>query len=145
MSQKCSPLLDEHLKEIADLTAQAFSGGEPYDALWVRIQSIESTKNIAWLMFNIGGDWALHTEYCHALLRATILEGELYILTIEKPSGKKEIASWVSWFPPGAKMFATQVFSMVSKSILEADTATRTVKLNELWNTTTFLKNLNLK
>ena len=56
----------------------------------------------------IGGDWSLNTEYCNALLRAAILEGEVYIITIER-GGKREIASWVVFFPPGRGLFGTQV------------------------------------
>ena len=56
----------------------------------------------------IGGDWSLHNEYCKAILLATILEGELYILTIGKGK-KKEIASWISLFSPGRNLFGTQV------------------------------------
>lgn len=56
----------------------------------------------------IGGDWSLNREYCSAVLRAAILEGEVYILTIEM-GGKREIASWVVWFPPGRALFGTQV------------------------------------
>lgn len=56
----------------------------------------------------IGGDWNLNIEYCNAVLCATILEGELYILSIAK-GGKREIASWAAWFPPGNALFGTQV------------------------------------
>lgn len=56
----------------------------------------------------IGGDWSLNTEYCSAVLRAAILEGEVYILTIER-GGKREIASLAVLFPPGRALFGTQV------------------------------------
>jgi hypothetical protein len=46
-----------------------------------------------------GGDRSMNMAYCNAILRAAILEGEVYILTIER-GGKREIASWVVWFPP---------------------------------------------
>jgi hypothetical protein len=58
----------------------------------------------------IGEDWNLNIEYCNALLRAAILEGEVYILIIDKGE-KREIASWTVWFPPGRTLFGTQVFS----------------------------------
>jgi len=86
--ERLERLSDEHLKEIADLTAQAFAG------------------DIEWLT-EIGGDLAFQTEYCNAALRATVLEGELYILTTGLGE-KREIASWVSWFPPGNGLFATE-------------------------------------
>ena len=54
-----------------------------------------------------GGDLSL-TDYCNAVLRAAILEGEVYILTIER-EGKREIASWAVFFPPGCALFGTQV------------------------------------
>ena len=57
----------------------------------------------------IGGDWSLNIEYCRAVLRAAMLEGEVYILTIER-EGKREIASWTVLFPPGRALFGTQVF-----------------------------------
>ena len=57
----------------------------------------------------IGGDWSLNTEYCSAILRAAILEGEVYVLSIER-GGKMVIASWVVYFPPGSFLFGTQVF-----------------------------------
>ena len=56
----------------------------------------------------IGGDWSLNTEFCSALFRAAILEGEVYILTIER-GGKREIASLAVFFPPGRVLFGTQV------------------------------------
>ena len=46
------------------------------------------------------GDWSLNTEYCNAVLRAAILEGEVYIVIIER-EGKREIASVAVLFPPG--------------------------------------------
>ena len=56
----------------------------------------------------MGGDWSLNIEYCNAVLRAAILEGEVYIITIER-GGKREIASWAVWFAPGRSLFGTQV------------------------------------
>ena len=38
-----------------------------------------------------------------------MLEGEVYILTIER-GGKREIASWTVLFPPGRALLGTQVF-----------------------------------
>ena len=55
------------------------------------------------------GDLSLNTEYSNAILRAAILEGEVYVLKIER-GGKMEIASWAGYFPPGRMLFATQVF-----------------------------------
>ena len=55
-----------------------------------------------------GGDRSMNMAYCSAILRAAILEGEVYILTIER-GGRREIASWVVWFPPGRSLFGTQV------------------------------------
>lgn len=86
--ERLETLSDEHLKEIADLSAQAFAG----DVAWTAL---------------IGGDWSLNREYCNAVLRAAILEGEVYILTIAKGE-RKEIASWVVWFPPGRALFKTE-------------------------------------
>ena len=54
------------------------------------------------------GDWSLNTEYCNAVLRAAILEGEVYIVIIER-EGKREIASVAVLFPPGRTLFETQV------------------------------------
>ena len=51
----------------------------------------------------------MNTEYCKAVLRAAILEGEVYILSIER-EGKREIASWAVLFPPGRALLGTQVF-----------------------------------
>ena len=56
----------------------------------------------------LGGDWSLNTDFCSAVLRATILEGEVHIITIER-GGKREIASWAGLFPPGRSLFGTQV------------------------------------
>ena len=56
----------------------------------------------------LGGDLSLNTEYCGAFLRAAILEGEVYILTIER-GGKREIASWAVFYPPGRELFGRQV------------------------------------
>ena len=57
---------------------------------------------------SFGGDWSLNTEYSNALVRAAILEGEVYVLKIER-GGKMEIASWAAFFPPGIGLFETQV------------------------------------
>ena len=97
--------LDEHLKEIADLCAQAFAGGVRR-SVKLDIQCWLWT-DVAWTTL-ISGDWSLNTEYCSAVLHAAILEGEVYILTIER-GGKREIASWVVLFPPGRALFGTQV------------------------------------
>jgi len=86
--ERLETLSNEHLAQIANLNAQAFAG------------------DIAWTTM-IGGDWTLNTEYSNAILRATILEGELYILTIAKGE-KREIASWAAWFPPGRSLFSTE-------------------------------------
>ena len=64
----------------------------------------------------LGEDLSLSTEYFNALLRAAILEGEVYILTVER-GGKKEIASWATFFPPGCALFETQVFLLTFISI----------------------------
>ena len=64
----------------------------------------------------LGEDLSLSTEYFNALLRAAILEGEVYILTVER-GGKKEIASWATFFPPGCALFETQVFLLTFLSI----------------------------
>ena len=56
----------------------------------------------------LGGDLSLSIDYFNAVLRAAILEGEVYILTVER-GGKKEIASWAAFFPPGCSLFETQV------------------------------------
>lgn len=81
--------------------------------------SVGSRTDLTWII-SISGDWTLHTEYCNAVLRATILEGELYILTVAKGK-KREIASWVSWFPPGSSLFATQVSYMLVHPFLNVD------------------------
>ena len=70
--------------------------------------SVDFGLDVAWTTL-IGGDWSLNIEYCDAVLRAAILEGEVYILTIER-GGKREIASWATLFPPGRALFGTQVF-----------------------------------
>jgi len=116
------------------------------DQLMRSILFVESRIDIIWIT-SIGGDWTLHTEYCNAILRATILEGELYILTIGEGKEKK-IASWVSWFPPGSSLFSTQVSCTFVDSFLKFDKATilkLAVTLSGLWDTTIFSKNLNLK
>ena len=56
----------------------------------------------------IGRDWNLNTEYSNAVVRAAILEGEVYVLKIER-GGKMEIASWAVFFPPSRELFGTQV------------------------------------
>ena len=56
----------------------------------------------------LGGDLSQSIDYFNAVLRAAILEGEVYILTVER-GGKKEIASWAAFFPPGCSLFGTQV------------------------------------
>ncbi|KAF8806973.1 hypothetical protein BYT27DRAFT_7190678 [Phlegmacium glaucopus] len=86
--ERLETLSDEHIKEIADLCAKAYTGSLAYTTL-------------------IGGDWNLNLEYCNAFLRATVLEGELYILSISK-GGKREIASFAALFPPGRAIFATE-------------------------------------
>jgi len=98
--ERLETLSDEHLREIADLTAQAFAG----DPAWTTL---------------IGGDLSLNTEYCNAEIRASMLEGEVYILTIEK-GGKREIASWAVFFPPGSVLME--------------------LKLNGNWDLTNFSK-----
>lgn len=70
--------------------------------------SVDFGLDVAWTTL-IGGDWSLNIEYCNAVLRAAILEGEVYILTVEK-EGKREIASWAVLFPPGRALLRTQVF-----------------------------------
>ena len=62
----------------------------------------------------LGGDWRLNTEYCSAILRAAILEGEVYILSVER-GRKREIASWAVFFPPGSFLFGTQVFLLIPR------------------------------
>ena len=71
--------------------------------------------DIAWITL-IGGDESLNTEYCEAVLRAAILEGHVYILTIEREQ-KKEIASWAVFFPPCYSLFGTQVFWHIRRFI----------------------------
>ena len=98
--------LDEHVKEIADLTAQAFAGG-----VWRSVNLDQCWlwgADLAWTTL-VGGDMSLNTEYCKAELRAAALEGFVYTLTIER-EGKKKIASWICFFPAGRKLFETQVF-----------------------------------
>ena len=98
----------------------------------------------------IGGDWSLNTEYCGAVLRAAILEGEVYILTIER-GGKKEIASWIVLFPPGRALFGTQVFFFFAHFVDSSQTTANqkknhsAVKLNGHWDLTIIFKKLNLK
>ena len=53
---------------------------------------------------------SLSTEYCNAVLRAAIAEGEVHVLKVER-GGKMEIASWAGFFPPGRMLFGTQVSS----------------------------------
>ena len=91
----------------------------------------------------LGGDWSLNTEFCGAVLRATILEGEVYIITIER-GGKREIASWAALFPPGRSLFGTQVCCTFVDSF-QTNQKPLTVKLNGLWDITNFSKKLNLK
>jgi len=86
--ERLETLSNEHLMEIADLTTKAFAGDVSYAVM-------------------LGDDLSLSTEYCNALLRAAILEGEVYILTIEK-GGKREIATWAVFYPPGCALFGTE-------------------------------------
>ena len=75
--------------------------------------------DIAWTTL-LGGDWSLNTEYCNAVLRAAILEGEVYILTIES-GGKKEIASWAVFFSPGRALFGTQVVLHIRRRFVSSN------------------------
>ena len=54
------------------------------------------------------GDSSLNTEYSNAVVRAAILDGEVYVLKIER-GGKMEIASWAAFFPPGRSLFGRHV------------------------------------
>ncbi|TFK31394.1 hypothetical protein BDQ12DRAFT_717025 [Crucibulum laeve] len=51
----------------------------------------------------LGGDWSLHPDFCRAVTRATVLEGELYIVK----SGN-EIVATASWFGPDTYLFKTK-------------------------------------
>lgn len=42
-----------------------------------------------------------------AAIRATALEGELWVLLVTNERGHKEVASCAAWFPPGKSLFGT--------------------------------------
>jgi hypothetical protein len=90
----------------------------------------------------MGGDWSLNTDYCNAVLRAALLEGEVYVLTIERGE-KKEIASWTVLFPPGCALFGTQVFCFAK--FVETNQTNSSVKHNGLWDLTIISKRLSPK
>ena len=91
----------------------------------------------------MGGDWSLVTEHCNAILRATIAEGELYILKIER-GGKMEIASWAAFFPPCVELFGTQVSCTFVDSFQTNQITLSPVKLSGILDLTNFSKSLNL-
>jgi hypothetical protein len=91
----------------------------------------------------LGDDLSLSTEYCNAVLRAAILEGEVYILTIER-GAKREIATWAVFFPPGCALFGTQV-SCAFVNSFQTNPNHSAVKLNGNWDLTNSSKNSNPK
>ena len=52
----------------------------------------------------LGGDWSLQPDFCRAVIRATALEGELYVV-----KAGNEIVSTASWFGPDSYLFKTYV------------------------------------
>ena len=54
----------------------------------------------------MSGDPSLSYDYWTAYLRATILEGELWVVSILQ-NGKWEIVSFASWFAPGTGLWNT--------------------------------------
>ncbi|TFK60339.1 hypothetical protein BDN72DRAFT_850593 [Pluteus cervinus] len=52
----------------------------------------------------LGGNWVLHREYQHAVIRASLLEGEVYAV---KDDGG-EIASVAYWFGPDSCLFGSK-------------------------------------
>lgn len=60
----------------------------------------------------IGGDWSLLRESYIAMIRATLLEGLLYVVTVGKGSEEK-IVSMGCWFGNGTALFATYAFDTV--------------------------------
>ena len=59
----------------------------------------------------LGGDWTLHPEFMRAVIRATLLEGRLEVVTIG-PEEAEEIASVAVWFGNGSQLFGTCVKHM---------------------------------
>ena len=140
--------LDEHLKEIADLSAQSFAEGAQRSVV-ILISNKWLWTDVTWTtLIGADSDSSLKTEYCNAVLRAAIAEGEVYVLNVER-GGKMEIASWAGFFPPGSILFGTQVFSHIRLihffffHFLTKKTNSP-VKLSGIWDLTNFSKNLNL-
>ncbi|KAF8523044.1 hypothetical protein JB92DRAFT_2595079, partial [Gautieria morchelliformis] len=53
----------------------------------------------------LGGDMSLQRDFCHASIRVTALEDELYIITVGQD---KRIGSTASWFRPGKGLFDSE-------------------------------------
>ncbi|PPQ82840.1 hypothetical protein CVT25_009215 [Psilocybe cyanescens] len=55
----------------------------------------------------LGGDLSRSYEYWSSIFRATLLEGELWVVTVDN-EGKEEIVSCAVWYAPGRALFATE-------------------------------------
>ncbi|EPQ52571.1 hypothetical protein GLOTRDRAFT_46618, partial [Gloeophyllum trabeum ATCC 11539] len=53
----------------------------------------------------VGGDWSLHSPLFRAMIRASALEGEIYVV---KDPESKVIVSSGFWFPPRRELFGTE-------------------------------------
>jgi len=54
------------------------------------------------------GDWSLHPEFFRAVMRATVLEGYLYVVTIG-PGVEERIVSTAPWSSPESCPFARSI------------------------------------
>ncbi|KIJ53314.1 hypothetical protein M422DRAFT_25717 [Sphaerobolus stellatus SS14] len=81
-------LTDTQLEEIVQLCTRAFHGDISHAAF-------------------LGRDWDLHSEFFRAIMRATVLEGRLYVVTLG-PESEERIVSTASWFGNGVALFGSE-------------------------------------
>ncbi|EEB92878.1 hypothetical protein MPER_08548, partial [Moniliophthora perniciosa FA553] len=55
------------------------------------------------MLISLGGDWSLAPDISRAIIRATLLEGEVYVVK----NDSDEIVSFGLWFRPGTEVFST--------------------------------------
>lgn len=79
---------ESQIKDIADFFSDAFHGDVSMKAF-------------------VGGDWGLLPELETAMLRASLLEGVVYVVTVGKGSDEK-IVSAGYWFGDGSAMFGSE-------------------------------------
>ncbi|ESK86674.1 hypothetical protein Moror_9673 [Moniliophthora roreri MCA 2997] len=55
------------------------------------------------MLISLGGDWSLAPYIARAIIRATLLEGEIYVVK----NDSNQIVSFGLWFRPGTEVFST--------------------------------------